>query len=102
MNGSLLSVSDDLSTQQIQVNCYTFRVKPNHVTWKIHPSSSNYLPVNGSQLLNSAEMISRHCIILNESISDGTNISCTTTVNGETEIKKYTLQGMSGSIVFNN
>ena len=94
MNGSLLSVSDDLSSQQIQVNCYTFRVEPKQVTWKINPSSSSYLPVNGSQLLNSAEMIYRHYIILNESLSDGTNITCTTTVNGETEIKNYTLQGV--------
>ena len=99
MNGSLLSVSDDLDTQQVQVNCYTFRVKPNRepkqVTWKINPPSSSYLPVNGSQLLYSAEMIYRHYIILNESFSDGTNITCNTTVNGETEIENYMLQGLS-------
>ena len=95
MKGSLLSVSDDLSTQQIQVNCYTFRVESNQVTWKINPQSSSYLPVNDSKLINSAEMIYRHYIILNESISDRTNISCNTTVNGETEIENYTLQGVS-------
>ena len=95
MNGCLLSVSDDLSTQQIQVNCYTFRVKPNQVTWRINPSSSSYLPINDSELLNSTEMMYRHSIILNESFSNRTNITCTTTVNGETEIENYTLQGMS-------
>ena len=105
INGSLLSVSDDLSTQQIQVNCYTFRVKPNQVTWKINSLStliaSNFSnqPVNDSELLNSAEMIYRHYIILNESFSNEANISCTTTVscttnvNGKTEIENYTLQG---------
>ena len=107
INGSLLSASDDLSTQQIQVNCYTFRVKPNQVTWKINSLStliaSNFSnqPVNDSKLLNSAEMIYRHYIILNESFSNEANISCTTTVscttnvNGETEIENYTLQGMT-------
>ena len=79
----------------MQVNCYTFRVKPNQVTWRINPSSSSYLPINDSELLNSTEMIYRHYIILNESFSDGTNITCTTTVNGETEIENYTLQGVS-------
>ena len=101
MNGSLLSVSDDLNTQQIQMNCVTFKVEPNQVTWKIKSlstlitSNSSNQPVNVSDLLNSTEMIYRHSIILNESFSDGTNISCTTTVNGETKIENYTLQGMS-------
>ena len=106
MNGFLLSVSDDLSTQQIQVNCYTFRVEPKQVTWKINStltaSLSGYQPVKDSKLLNSIEMIYRHYIILNESFGDGTNITCNTTVNGETEVKNYTLQGLSLSIIFKN
>ena len=47
VDGSLLSVTYDLSTQQIQVNCYTFRVEPDHywTQFQITPDSS-YQPVS--------------------------------------------------------
>ena len=106
INGSLLSVSNDLSTQQIQVNCYTFRVEPNQVTWRIGSEliDSSYQPVNGSgwmdepvtgsQLLDSAnQSYYRHYIILNGSFSVGMSISCETSVNGATSSLTYELQG---------
>ncbi len=95
INGSLLSVSNDLSTQQIQVNCYTFRVKPNEVTWRIGSELIDR-PVNGSQLLDSAnQTYYRHYITLNRSFSGGINISCNMRVNGTiTSVLSYKLQGL--------
>ena len=95
INGSLLSVSNDLSTQQIQVNCYTFRVEPNQVTWRIGSEliDSSYQPVTGSQLLDSVDQTYRHYITLNGSFSVGMSISCNTSVNGITSGSSYALQG---------
>ena len=95
INGSLLSVSNDLSTQQIQVNCYTFRVEPNQVTWRIGSElvDSSYQPVNGSQLLDSVDQTYRHYITLSGSFSVGMSTSCKSSVNGTTSELRYTLQG---------
>ena len=84
INGSLLSVSNDLSTQQIQVNCYTFRLKPNEVIWRIGSEliDSSYQSVNGLQLLDSVDQTYRHYITLNGSFSVGMNISCDASVIG--------------------
>ena len=90
INGSLVSVSNDLSTQQIQVNCFTFRVEPDQVTWRIGSQSidSSYQPV--SVLLDSVDQNYRHSVTLNESFSVGTSISCNTSVD---DGLAYTLQG---------
>ncbi len=98
INGSLLSVSNDLSTQQIQVNCYTCRVEPNEVTWRIGSElnqliDSSYQPVTGSQLLDSVNQAYRHNITLNGSFSVGMSISCNTSVNGATSGLTYEVQG---------
>ena len=95
INGSLLSVSNDQSTQQIQVNCYTFRVEPDEVTWKIGSEliDSNYQPVNGSQLLDNVDQTYKHYIRMNGSFSVGMSISCNTSVNGATSSVAYELQG---------
>ena len=105
INGSLLSVSNDLSTQQIQVNCYTFRVKPDELTWRIGSEliDSSYQPVNrsewidqavtGSQLLDNADQTYRHYITLNGSFIVGMSISCNTSVNGANSSLTYQLQG---------
>ena len=96
---NLLSVSGDLSTQHIEVNCFTFRVKPYQVTWRIGSELITqvhaYLSMNGSELLNSINQTYRQYISLKGSFSNGTNISCSTTVNGKTSIEKYLLQGIS-------
>ena len=95
INGSLLSVSNDLSTQQIKVNCYTFRVKPNEVAWRIGSEliDSSYQPVAGSQLLDSIDQTYRHYITLSGSFSVGMSISCNTSVNGAINGLTYELQG---------
>ncbi len=95
INGSLLSVSSDLSTQQIQVNCYTFRVEPNQVTWRIGSEliDSSYQQVTGSQLLDSVDQTYRHYITLNGLFSVGMRISCNTSVNGVNVSEFYELQG---------
>ena len=95
INGSLLSVSNDLSTQQIQVNCYTCQVEPDEVTWRIGSEliDSSYQPVTGSQLLDSVDETYRHYITLNGSFSVGMNISCDASVNGSNTSLTYDLQG---------
>ena len=96
---SLLSVSNDLSTQHIEVNCFTFRVEPYQVTWRVGSElitpDSSYLRMNGSELLNSVNQTYRQYISLEGSLSNGTIISCSTTVNEETSIEKYMLQGIT-------
>ena len=95
IHGSLLSVSNDLNTQQIQVNCYTFEIEPDEVTWRIGREliDSSYQPVNGSQLLDSAnQSYYRHYIILNGSFSVGMSISCETSVDGTNSSLTYELQ----------
>ncbi len=95
INGSLLSVSNDLSTQQIQVNCYTFRVEPNQVTWRIGSEliDSSYQSVTVSQLLDSVDQTYRHYITLTGSFSVGMSISCNTSVNGAISVLTYELEG---------
>ena len=95
---SLISVSDDLSTQLIEVNCSTFRVKPDEVTWRINSgfisvNDSTYLQENNSMLLSSVNQTYIHYLTLNGSFSNGTKISYTTTVNGEADDEEYILQG---------
>ena len=94
----LLSVSDDLSIQHIEVNCFTFRVNLSHVTWKVESElitpDSTYLRMNDSELLSSVNQTYRQYISLEGSFSNGTIISCSTTVNGENEIEEYVLQGI--------
>ena len=96
INGSLLSVSNDLSTQQIQVSCYTFRVEPNEVTWRIGSEliDSSYQPVNGSQLLDSTNQTYKQYITLNGSFSVGMSISCYTSVNGASSTSTNQLKGL--------
>ena len=93
----LLSVSNDLSTQHIEVNCFTFRVNPSQVTWKndsgLITLDSTYLRMNGLELLNSASQTYKQYISLNGSFYNGAKVSCSTTVNGEAEVEEYVLQG---------
>ena len=100
---NLLSVSNDLNTQHTEVSCFTFRVNPCQVTWKIDSElikpDSTYLRMNDAELLNSVNQTYRHYISLNGSFSNGTIISCSTTVNEETEVEEYVLQGISHHIV---
>ena len=77
------------------MNCYSVRVEPNQVTWRIGSEliDSSYQPVNGSQLLDSVDQTYRHYITLNGSFSVGMSLSCNSSVNGITSELSYTLQG---------
>ena len=83
----------------MQVNCYTFRIKPDQVTWSVDSVSitpdSSYQLVNGSKLLDSTSQTYRHYIKITGSFNSGTTIMCHTTMNGETETETCVLQGMS-------
>ena len=81
------------------MNCYTFRVEPNEVTWQIGSEliDSSYQPGNGSELLDSVDQTYRHYITLNGSFSVGMSISCDASVNGATSSLTYELQGLSNS-----
>ena len=98
VNVSLVSVSDDLSGQVLQVNCYTYNVRPDQVTWTIGSepiaSDSSFQAVNGSKLIDSENQTFRHYLSLNGSFSNGTIVACNVNVNGKTEVKNYVLQGM--------
>ena len=87
------------------MNCYTFRVKPDELTWRngselIDSSYSQVIgsewidqAVNGSQLLdNATQSYCRHYIILNGSFSVGMSISCDAIVNGANSSLNYELQ----------
>ena len=78
--GSLLSVSNDLSTQQIKVNCYTFTFKAEatQVTWNIESNliDSKYLQINGSDNIHKT-----YTVTLDGLISVGMTISCSISVN---------------------
>ena len=79
------------------MNCFTYRVNPYQVTWRISSEivtrDTTYLRINGSELLNSVNQTYRQYISLNGSFSNGTKVSCSTTVSGETEVEEYVLQG---------
>ena len=77
------------------MNCYTFRVEPNEVTWKIGSEliDSSYQPVKGSQLLHSVDLTYRHYITLNGSFRVGMSISCDASVNITNSTKHYELNG---------
>ena len=96
----LISVSDDLSTQLIEVNCSTFRVEPDEVTWRINSgfisvNDSTYLQENNSMLLSSVNQTYIHYLTLTGSFSNGTKISYATTVNGEADDEAYVLKTIS-------
>ncbi len=77
------------------MNCYTFRVEHDQVTWRIGSEliGSSYQSVTESQLLDSVDQTYRHYITLNGSFSVGMSISCDTSVNGATSGLSYELQG---------
>ena len=78
------------------MNCYTFRVEPNQVTWRIGSEliDSSYQPINGSQLLDNIDQTYRHYITLNGSFNVGMGISCdAASVNGTISVLTYELEG---------
>ncbi len=77
------------------MNCYTFRVEPNQVTWRIESEliDSSIQPVTVSQSLDSVDQTYSPYITLTGSFSVGMSISCNSSVNGATSGLSYDLQG---------
>ena len=68
------------------------------VTWNINSElitpGHTSLRMNGSELLSSVNQTYRQYVSLEGSFGNGTRVSCSTTVNGETEVEEYVLKGM--------
>ena len=86
-----MSISDDLSIQTLQMNCFTFKVPSHQVTWMIGSSIINQ-PANGSVLLDSVDGIYKHSINITRSFTPRTIITCRTDVNGETDNEDYVIK----------
>ena len=88
-----MSISDDLSIQTLQMNCFTFNVQSHQVTWMIGSSFINQ-PASGSVLLDSVDKIYKHSINITRSFTPRTIITCHTDVNGETDNEDYAIRRM--------
>ena len=88
-----MSISDDLSMQTLQMNCFTFRVPSHQVTWMIGSSIINQ-PASGSVLLDSVDQIYKHSINITRSFTPRTIITCHTDVNEGTDNEDYTIRCM--------
>ena len=89
INGTLLSVTSN--TQEVQLNCFTSRVKPSEITWIFQAPRTQ---LEGSELLDETSMTYRHYIQVNGTFIAGINVSCSNTVNGQTDTVDYSLEGL--------
>ena len=78
------------NTQEVQLNCFTSRVKPSETTW----SFPNNKFTNDSELLDETNMTYRHYILVNGTFIAGIQASCSYTVNGRTHSVNYFLEGL--------
>ena len=76
------------NTQELQLNCFTSRVKPSEITWSFQASITQ---LEGSELLDETSMTYRHYILVNGTFIAGVNVSCIYTVNGQTDSIHYIL-----------
>ena len=81
------------NTQEVQLNCFTSRVKPSEITW----SFPNNQFINDSELLDETSITYRHYILVNGTFIAGIQASCSYTVNGQTDSVNYSLQGLINS-----
>ena len=79
-----------LNTQEVQLNCFTSKVKPSEITW----SFPNKEFTNDSELLDETNMTYRHYIQVNGTFIAGIQASCSYTVNGQTDSFDYSLEGL--------
>ena len=75
------------NTQEVQLNCFTSRVKPSEITW-------SFPFTNDSELLDETSMTYRHYIQINGTFTAGIQASCSYTVNGQTDSVNYSLEGL--------
>ena len=90
INGTLLSVTSN-NIQEVQLNCFTSRVKPSEITW-IFQASSNQL--KDSELLDETSLSYRHYLQVNGTFNASTKASCRYSVNGYVDSVNYSLQGL--------
>ena len=89
INGTLLSVTSN--TQEVQLNCFTSRVKPSEIIWSFQTPGTQ---VEGSELLDETNMTYRHYIQVTGTFIAGIQASCNYIVNGQTDSINYSLQGL--------
>ena len=80
------------NTQEVQLNCFTSKVKPSEITWSFQAPSNQF--TNDSELLDETSMTYRHYIQVNGTFIAGIQASCTYVVNGQTDSVDYSLQGL--------
>ena len=79
--------------QEVQLNCFTSRVKPSEITW-LFETPSNYSQFNDSELLDEASMTYRHYLEVNGTFDASTTAFCIYSVGEHVESVNYTLQGL--------
>ena len=79
------------NTQEVQLNCFTSRVKPSEITWSFQALRTQ---LEGSQLLDETSMTYRHYLQVNGTFIAGIRASCSYVVNQQGESIDYYLQGL--------
>ena len=77
--------------QEVQLNCFTSRVKPSEITWSFQPPSNQ---LEDSELLDETSMTYRQYLQVNGTFNASTNASCIYSVNGHVDSVNYSLQGL--------
>ena len=86
-------MTSNFSTQEVQLNCYTSRVKPSDITWMFE-ALSIYNQFNDSVLLDETSMTYRHYLQVNGTFNTSTKASCIYSFNGYVDSVNYSLQGL--------
>ena len=80
------------NTQEVQLNCFTSRVKPSEITWTFQAAHNQF--TKDSELLDETSMTYRHYIQVNGTFMAGIQATCTYVVNQQGESIDYYLQGL--------
>ena len=80
------------NTQEVELSCFTSRVKPSEITWIVQAPSNQF--TKDSELLDETSMTYRHYLQVNGTFIAGIQATCSYTVNGQTDSVDYTLEGL--------
>ena len=78
-------------TQEVQLNCFTSRVKPSEITWIVQAPRTQF---KDSELLDETSMTYRHYIQVNGTFIAGIQATCIYVVNQQADSIDYYLQGL--------
>ena len=78
-------------TQEVQLNCFTSRVKPSEITWIVQAPRTQF---KDSELLDETSMTYRHYLQVNGTFIAGIQATCTYVVNGQADSIDYYLEGL--------